>query len=272
MISDLDETLKQLLIKKVPLDPAEVDVCFDMPGQEWSAGVTKPTVNLYLYDIRENHDLRAYDWELEHNQDKTATRRRLPVRVDLTYLITVWTNAVDDEHRLLWYVLGTLFRHPVIPADIFQGELAGQDYILSTTVAQPDGPLRNPADFWASLDNRLKASINYIITVPLDLDMQFTAPVVSTRVLGVRDKAKPETEERLQVKGMVHEKGKPDHGIAQATLVIKEIGRTAKTDEEGRYAFSKLSRGRYTVRVQAPDRKERETALTVPSKSYDIEL
>ena len=272
MISDLDETIKQLLIKKVPLDPAEVDVCFDMPGQEWSAGVTKPTINLYLYDIRENHDLRVYDWELERNQDKTATRRRLPVRVDLTYLITVWTSAVDDEHRLLWYVLATLFRFPFIPTDMFQEELAGQDILINTMVAQPDGPLRNPADFWASLDNRLKASINYIITVPLDIDMQFTAPVVSTRVLGVREKEQAEVEERLQVRGMLYEKGKPEQGVAQATLVIKELGRTAETDEQGRYAFSKLSKGRYTVRIQAPQRKEREMVLTIPSKSYDIEL
>ncbi len=272
MISDLDETIKQLLIKKTPLDPAEVDICFDMPGQEWSAGITRPTVNLYLYDIRENRDLRLYDWELEHNEDKTATRRRLPVRIDLTYLITVWTSNVDDEHRLLWYMLATIFRYPLIPTDMFQGELAGQDLLISTLVAQPDGPLRNPADFWASLDNRLKASINCIVTVPLDIDMQFTTPVVSTRVLGVRGKDQAEVEERLQVRGMLYEKGKPEQGVAQATIFIKELGRTAETDEQGRYAFSKLSKGRYTVRIQAPERKEREMILTIPSRSYDIEL
>ena len=272
MISDLDETIKQLLIQEIPLDPTEVDICFDMPGQEWSAGITKPTIDLYLYDIRENRDLRLYDWELERNEDKTATRRRLPVRIDLSYLITAWTSAVDDEHRLLWYVLATLFRYPLIPPEIFQGELVGQDLLINTMVAQPDGPLRNPADFWASLDNRLKASVSYIVTVPLDIGMQFTAPVVTTRVLEARHKEQAEREERLQVKGMLHEKGKPDRSIAHATLLIKELGRTAETDEQGRYAFSKLSKGRYTVRVQAPDRKEREMVFTVPSKSYDIEL
>ena len=169
-------------------------------------------------------------------------------------------------------MLATLSRFPLVPADLYQGELAGQDILISTLVAQPDGPLRNPADFWASLDNRLKASINCIVTVPLDLDMQFTAPVVSTRVLGVRDKEGPETEERLQVRGMLHEKGKPEQGIAEATLLIKELGRTAETDEQGRYAFSKLSKGKYTIRVQAPKRKEREMVLTIPSRSYDIEL
>lgn len=272
MIADVDETIKQLLMRKGALDSSEVDICFEMPGQEWSAGVTKPTINLYLYDIRENHDLRAYDWEVQHQEDKTATKRRLPIRIDLTYLITVWTSAVDDEHRLLWGVLATLFRYPMIPGEVFQGALEGTDTLLSTVVAQPDGPLRNPADFWASLDNRLKASINYTVTVPLDPDMQFSAPVVSTRVLGVRPKDQAETEERLQVKGVLHEKGKPAQVIPSATLLLKEAGRSAVTNEEGRYAFAKLSRGRYTLKVQAPDRKDKEMVLTVPSLSYDIEV
>lgn len=43
MISDLDNTLKQLLIKMVPLDPAEVDICFDMPDRNWSASISKPS-------------------------------------------------------------------------------------------------------------------------------------------------------------------------------------------------------------------------------------
>jgi hypothetical protein len=272
LISDLDQTLKQLLIKKVPLDPTEVDVCFDMPDREWTSSLSKPTVNLYLYDIRENHGLRAYDWTLERNQDKTATRRRVPVRVDLSYLITVWTNAVDDEHRLLWYVLGALFRHPSVPSDMFQGELVGQDMLITTTVAQPDGVLKNPADFWGALDNRLKPAINCVVTIPLDLDVAVTAPMVSTRVVAVHGEGEMAPDERVEITGTVHEKGKPDHVIAGATLLIKEVGRTAKTDEQGRYVFRKLVRGSYTLLARAPNREERELAFSIPSKSYDLEL
>jgi hypothetical protein len=34
MITDLDETIKQLLIKKVPLEPSEVDIVFEAPNRE----------------------------------------------------------------------------------------------------------------------------------------------------------------------------------------------------------------------------------------------
>ena len=100
MINDLDETLKQLLIGKVPLDPVEVDISFDMPDREWSASVVKPTVNLYLYDIHENLELRSNEWMIERSQG-IATRKKPPVRVDLSYLITVWTSDTADQHRLL---------------------------------------------------------------------------------------------------------------------------------------------------------------------------
>jgi len=275
MINDLDKTLEQLLIKKVPLDPADVDICFKMPDREWASTLSRPTVNLYLYDIHENSELREFDWTVELNHDNNkSTKTRAPVRVSLSYLITVWTSAIEDEHRLLTGVLTALFRNPSIPPDLFQGDMAGKDYVLFTEVAQPDGVLKNPADFWGALDNCLKPSISYVVTIPLDLDVAFTAPIVSTRVLAARDMgdAETEAEERVVINGLVYRKGKPDKVISDATLLIKETGRRSQTDEQGRYFFRKLSPGSYTLVVSAPNRKGRKIALSIPSKSYDVEL
>ena len=272
MISDLDETIKKLLIKKVPLNPAEVDISFEMPGRDWSSAISKPTVNIYLYDVHENHELREYDWTVERNGNNTVTKKRKPIMIDLSYLITVWSNAIEDEHGLLWHILGTLFKYPTIPEEVFQGELIDKDYTLSTKVAQPDGMLKNPADFWGAFDNRIKPSIQYVVTMPLDLDFVLTAPIVSTRILVVRGEGNTEPDERIEIKGLIYEKGKPGQRIPGATLFIKEIARTADTDDNGCYTFHKLSRGKYTIRVQAPHRKERELSLVIPSKSYDIEL
>ncbi len=188
MISELDETIKQLLIKKVPLEPSEVDVAFEAPNREWAASVSKPTVNVYLYDIRENHELRSYEWTVERNDDRTATRKRAPLRMDLSYLITVWTNDVGDEHRLLWRVLATLSRHSPLPEELLEGKLKEQELEIRTTTGQPDGLFKNPADFWSALDNQIKPSINYVVTLPLDLEMTETAPIVLERALRMNQK------------------------------------------------------------------------------------
>ena len=204
MITDLNKTIKQLLIKKGALDPAEVDISFDTPDPEWAASISKPTVSAYLYDIRENHRLRSTEWVVEKDENGIATRRKNPNRVDLSYLITVWTNDIEDAHRLLWHVLSTLSRYPTLPEELLTGELAGQYYPIETTTAQPDGLFKSPSDFWGALDNQLKPSINYVVTLPLDLDMAFTAPLVKTKIVEVKP---PDTaaERLVQIAGIVHE-------------------------------------------------------------------
>jgi hypothetical protein len=271
MISDLDESIKQLLIKKGELDPAEVDISFETPDREWTASISKPTVSIYLYDIRENHQLRTMEWVVEKDPNGIATRKKNPNRIDLSYLVTVWTNDIADEHRLLWHVLSTLFSYPDLPDDMLAGQLAGLKYPIKTSVAQPDGLFKNPADFWGALDNQLKPSINYVVTVPLDLEMAFMAPIVRTKVIDFKP---PDTaaERLIQVAGMVYQKGKADKVITKARVVAKEVGMTAETDSLGQYAFAKLPQGKHTFQVIASGKKVWEGPMSIPSPKYDLEV
>lgn len=271
MINDLDETLRQLLVQKVPLDLAEVGISFEAPNREWAASQSRPIVNLYLYDIRENHELRAYDWTVESKPNRTVTRKKAPFRADLSYLVTAWTKDAGDEHGLLGHLLMTLMRYPILPEELFQGTLKKLEYPVHASAAQPDGLFKNPADFWTSLDNQLKPSINYVVTLPMDLDIAFTAPMVLTKIIGVGGKEGGEREEIVQVAGTVRKKGKPE-GIAQATVLVKETGMSAETDAAGRYTFARIQRGNYTLRVSAPGQPTKEARLSVPSDNYNLEL
>lgn len=271
MISDLDESIKQLLIKKGEFDPAEVDISFETPDREWTASISKPTVSIYLYDIRENHQLRTMEWVVEKDPNGIATRKKNPNRIDLSYLVTVWTNDIADEHRLLWHVLSALFSYPDLPDDMLAGQLAGLKYPIKTSVAQPDGLFKNPADFWGALDNQLKPSINYVVTVPLDLEMAFMAPIVRTKVIDFKP---PDTaaERLIQVAGMVYQKGKADKVVTKARVVAKEVGMTAETDSLGQYAFAKLPQGKHTFQVIAAGKKVWEGPMSIPSPKYDLEV
>jgi hypothetical protein len=162
MIQDIDETLKELLVRNVPLNPASVDISFEMPTKDWVTRIQKPTVNLFLYDLRENHDLRGNERMLER-RGAVANEQRPPVRVDLTYLITVWTTDVADEHQLLGNLLGTLLGLPVLPEDVLKGAMQSQPFPLRAWIAQPERT-PNSWDFWSSLDGRLKAGISYVVT------------------------------------------------------------------------------------------------------------
>lgn len=271
MINDVDETIRQLLIKKGKLNPAEVDISFDMPDREWSGSISKPTVNVYLYDIHENRDLRDNQWDVVH-KDGRATRSKRPIRMDLSYLVTVWTNDTADQHQLLSHILTTLYRHPEIPDELLQGALASVSSPIRTWTAQPDGVLRNSADFWSALDNNLKPSINYVVTIPVDISVSFEAPETSTRIMRFLKEGAESPEETLMISGVIHRKGKPDDVIPEAQVLCRELQLSTKSNEDGVFAFRKMTRGTHKLEVTVAGEKPREITLTVPALRYDIEV
>ena len=84
MINELDETIRQLLIKAGGFTQAEVDVKFEIPNREWSAGISKPTLNCYLFDIRENRELRQHGMDSVTQNGAVAFRQRPLAFFDLT--------------------------------------------------------------------------------------------------------------------------------------------------------------------------------------------
>src|SRR5689334_4962487 len=176
MIDDLDRTIGELLRHELPAALFEqVAISFAAPDNEFPpASVTLPAVDLFLYDVRENNELRNTQWIVEQNHDGTATRRRPPVRVDCSYLITAWpsensTTPALDEHGLLSEVMRALLRHPIIPEVLLQGRLRNQDPPLPASTLQP-GRLQSLAEFWQALGGKPKAALNYTVTMPVDVE------------------------------------------------------------------------------------------------------
>jgi hypothetical protein len=180
MLADLDETIREFLIRYAPLETSEIDISFETPDRDWSSRLSRPTVNCFLFDIRENHDLRQTGWEVTR-ENGAYTRKKEPLRFDVTYQISVWAQAAEDEHRLLWHVLSTLARNSYLPEDVFQGEVQSQPNSIPSRVAQPEEGPRNMAELWQAIDNRVRPSVTYILTVALDPEVVSTGSLVLSR-------------------------------------------------------------------------------------------
>ena len=108
-IADLDEALRELLRGELGRHGFEgVEIAFDAPAKEWSGKLTGPTVDLFLYDLREATE-RAEASATEKRGNGNAMVTPPPLKLELTYAVTAWTKAVEDEHRLLSQVLSILF-------------------------------------------------------------------------------------------------------------------------------------------------------------------
>ena len=276
MISDLDEVLRQLLIEELPIKNGEVHIEFHQPTREWSGRLSRPTLDLFLYDLRENSTLRQVDWEIER-RNGTFTRQRVAARVDLHYMITAWATEPEDEHRLLTRTLLALFRHPTLPARLLPESLQGQPAPIPIRVAQFD-EFRSPADVWSALDNELRPSIILTLTLALDPYSKVTGPLVRSRDIRFGQAAGLPAERQLQpdadqdrfwmVGGQVRGDGAP----AGVQVRLVERGADVRLDAEGRFVIGNLEAGEYTLEVVREGKKPAQHRITVPAESYDIEL
>jgi Pvc16 N-terminal domain len=181
VIQDVDESLRGLIRREVD-DHGEVDVVFDAPTKEWAARRNTPTIDVYLYDVREDMRRRQAGLVDLHNDDGHTVARRQPPRFfKLSYLLTAWTQRPEDEHRLLASLLSCFLRNDALPIDVLVGTLAENDLALPVTLAIPPPEDRALSDVWSALGGELKPSLDLVVVLPWDLDRaKGTAPPVAT--------------------------------------------------------------------------------------------
>ena len=172
MFDDLDATLAALVRAELSLDG--VDVSFVSPDDQFPpSSVRLPALSFFLHDVREATELRSTERELERRPDGVTLRRRPPVRVDCSYLITAWPsdnspNPARDEHRLLGAVLKVLLRHRRIPERYLHGELIGLEPPMPTRIV-PGTQLQSAGEFWQAMGGRPKAALHYGVTLAVDV-------------------------------------------------------------------------------------------------------
>lgn len=189
MIQDVDASLREL-IKREVVNGSEVEVSFEAPTSDWSARRNAPTIDVYLYDIREEIRFRQQGSVPERNKDGfVAGHRALPRWFKLSYLVTAWTQRPEDEHRLLAALLAAFIRADTVPRDVLAGQLAEQAEPVVLTVALPPPQDRSLSDVWSALGGDLKPSLDVCVTCAFDTDRFVAAgpPVLETPRLRMRD-------------------------------------------------------------------------------------
>jgi hypothetical protein len=195
VIDELDVSLESLLRSQLPKAISDqVTVSFAAPDDEFHSSVKLPAVDLFLYDVRENVELRSNDDTVERRPDGTGLRTRPPVRVDASYLITAWPGSSDkdkpeDEHRLLGEVMRTLLRFRTLPREVLAGSLAEQQLPLPVSVLQP-GRLQSLGEFWQALGGKPKAALNYTVTFAVDIAKPEPVRLVTEKVIDIDFSAK----------------------------------------------------------------------------------
>lgn len=271
MLTEIHTALQQLIWEYGRISPDEVDISFEAPTRERMDRLVRPTVSLFLFDLVENTEMRQSNFPVTRASDH-AERRMPPRRVDLRYMVSALTTDIEDEHRLLWRVLGTLLKYPQMPDELLPEELRGGEIPVATKTNQMDEG-RRLLDVWGGLGVTPHPAIYYVVTAPLDLDVVVRSPLVLTRTLRYRRIAgdSPVADMTTDIGGVV--RGNSGEPVVGASLLIEGSAREpVLTNAAGAYLLPAVPEGVLRVRVTPPGGRPRTVTLNVPTASYDITL
>lgn len=211
MISQIDEALRSLVRSEV-VGGTEVDVVLDAPTKDWAARRNAPTVDVYLYDIREDLRRRERGWvDVRGEGGNVIGRRPSPRHFKMSYLVTAWTQRPEDEHRLLSSLLQCFMKYDALPRELVVGPLAEATVTVPLSVGLPPPEDRGFADVWSALGGELKPSLDVVVIAPLDSGIGFPAgpPVEQGLVVDLSD---------------LVDGGRDDHRQQRALAVVPDAG------------------------------------------------
>jgi uncharacterized protein DUF4255/carboxypeptidase family protein len=272
MLADLDETLRTLLKEELEVHGFEgVDIAFDAPSRDWSGQLSKPTVNVFLYDLRETEALRTSEWGRLSRNGRTFETRP-PMVMEASYAVTAWTQAVEDEHRLLSQVLAIFFAYPEIPQDKLNGRLANgsQAWPIKARIGQGKG---EKSDFWSAVGGQYKVSLDYVVRLSVESGaMRERGPEVRTQTIRTQmtDAPRRTVLEMHRSGGKVTDKkGQP---LADVWITLPDLGSWTSSRSDGEFRFDRLPPGRHRVVARTADGREADSHIEVPGAGVDLTI
>lgn len=191
MIAQVDAALRSI-VRTDAVAGTDLEVVFDAPTKDWASRRNTPTVNLYLYDLREDVRRRERGWTERRGSDgAVVSRSPAPRFFKLSYLVTAWTQRPEDEHVLLDSLLACFLRYEALPRGLVVGHLAETGLEVPVTVGLPPPEDRAFADVWSALGGELKPSLDVVVSAPVDTGIVYPAgpPVSDGPYVGLQDLA-----------------------------------------------------------------------------------
>lgn len=286
MIQDVDAVLGDLLVSELLrvgsmiADPKQIR--FDAVSDLEKGSRDKPTLNLFLHDIRENTSYRDSEYHVSRpSAGSDVAKRRGAVTLDLSYVVTVQAGGDSKvEHQVLSEVLAVLLRNAVVPAKYMRpiaGEQAPKPILVS--VAQPDHPAHSDSPrLWQALGGALRPTLGVVVTAAFNPFESKQVKLVLELVSALRKGADPDAPagpidvKRVQVgvAGMVAFEGKP---VGGADISLPDLGLSTTSDERGLFFMTNVAPGRHRVSVRrlgfAP--QELTTVSPPPARANELE-
>ncbi|MBD2354952.1 DUF4255 domain-containing protein [Tolypothrix sp. FACHB-123] len=265
------QTLAEILAGGTSLTSTE-QIDFSHPSNRREEGAG-PTLNLYVYDIRESKQFQQSGRQVE----RKASRSLQPTSVgwspnwfDVSMLLTAWDRTALGEHHLLSEALTVLLRHRSLQEDYLVPELRGYGN-LSLTVAL-DPPIEI-GSLWSALNVPLRSAL--YITAMIPVEPQTTlVPLVYERIFNLQNQLSENgngtvVTRRVAIAGMV-KSAVTNLPLTTAEVTIQRTKKSAISNQEGLFFFEDIRLGNYVLTVNCPGYLPQNVNVLVDSQSYSF--
>jgi hypothetical protein len=263
------QTLAEMLAGGTSLTSTE-QIDFSHPANRREEA-TGPTLNLYVYDIRESK-------QVQHSGRQVARKKTgvlqpgsvnwSPSWFDISLLLTAWDRTALGEHHLLMEVLTLLLRHRSLREEFLLPEL--RDYgNLSMTVALD--PAIEIGSLWSALSVPLRPAVYLTVTVPFEAEA-IPVPLVWERIVNLQERNHPNDNgvtiaRRVAIAGIV-KSAVTNLPLAATEIFLIGKERSVMSDAEGLFFFEDLGLGNYVLRLNCPGYLPQNVNTLVDYLSY----
>jgi hypothetical protein len=283
LISDLDASLQAMLTGEATTGSslATAGISFAAPDETWQGQGSGMQVDVYLYRILDNRELRSNQRTTVMNADGTVTTQLFPSRIECSYIITAWEKGSDvagmdkepAEHALLSQILYVLWRNPTMPAKYLTGTLVNSTLMLPVIAAETEDMSAKP-DFWVALDTYVRPAITCRVTIEMDLNQDVVGSQATT-FLTTLDKAGGSAGDlAVMIGGVIRDAAVPTQTIAGAWIMLDASPLTYISSADGAFIIGNIAEGPHSLTVRAVGYAEGTRSFSVPDPSgiYDVSL
>jgi hypothetical protein len=283
LIDDLDQSLAKMLTGEAqsgsPLSTAAIS--FAAPNQTWQSQGTGMQLDVYLYRILDNRELRSSQRNTIVNPGGSVTTNLFPSRIECSYIISAWdksaaiegTDIEPSEHLLLSQVLYALWRNPTMPTKYLTGYLLNAELALPIIAAETEDMAAKP-DFWSALDTYVRPAITCRVTMEMSLSQDVTGPQATAVLTTLNPLGSTSSNEVIVIGGVIRNAANTTQTIPNAWLLLDASLSTYVSDANGAYRIGGIQPGPHTLTVRAVGFQQAVHSFSVPDPSgiYDISL
>ncbi|MBR8840527.1 MAG: DUF4255 domain-containing protein [Stigonema ocellatum SAG 48.90 = DSM 106950] len=262
------QTLAEILAGGTSLTSTEqIEFSHPSHGREEGGG---PTLNLYIYDIRESKQVQHSGRQVERKPTRDlqpANVNRSPSWFDVSLLLTAWDRTALGEHHLLSEALSVLLRHRSLREEFLVPELRGYGNLMMTVSVDPTIEI---GSLWSALTIPLRPALYLTMVVPIDAQST-SVPLVWERIIRLQNEFGngnvQAIAKRVAIAGVVKS------AVTNQPLVATEVRvmgtqKSTTSSKEGLFYFEDLRLGNYVLTLNCPSYLPQNVNVLVDSPSY----